>query len=261
MQALERREAIARIERLAYRAWPAAEVQECDGWRLRFTHGVTHRANSVWPNGAGDALSLGEKIAAAQEFYTARNLPAIFQLCPAAEPARLDAVLEGRGYTRGRETAVQIASVVGVLATLEAGVFPVTVGSALDDPWLALYRETEGVEREDALQRAGIMRRIEPAVAYATAWSGRTPCAVGSAVCEDGWVGLFNLATSVPYRRQGAARAVLRAVLEWGRERGGSNVYLQVMHENTPALALYRQLGFSTLYGYHYRTGPAHNVR
>lgn len=28
------------IERLAFDAWPAAEVEEQDGWRLRFNHGV-----------------------------------------------------------------------------------------------------------------------------------------------------------------------------------------------------------------------------
>jgi ribosomal protein S18 acetylase RimI-like enzyme len=249
----ERRELIERVERLAYRAWPAAEVESCGGWQLRFTHGVTHRANSVWPNGAGDSLSLQQKIASAEAFYAERERAAIFQICPASEPPQLDALLEARGYTRGRETAVQIASIAGVLARAGEAGLPTTLGESCDDRWLAVYRETGDVERDDTLRRGEIMRRIQPAAAYAIAWNGNTPCAVGSAACEDGWVGVFNMATAVAYRRKGAARAVVRVLAEWARDAGATDMYLQVMRDNAPALALYQRLGFRTLYGYHYR--------
>jgi N-acetylglutamate synthase len=250
---LQELETIRSIERLAFRAWPAAEVRECNGWRLRFSYGVTHRANSVWPNGLSNALSLQEKIAAAEAFYLKRKRPAISQLCPASEPAQLDTVLQARGYSRTRETTVQIASMAGVLSGPDAGRFPVTLTAACDDRWLAVYREIEGVEQDVALRRAEVMRRIAPAATYAIAWSGSMPCAVGSAVRDEGWVGLFNMATAVPYRRQGAARAVLAALVAWAQEGGATTAYIQVMRNNLPAQALYDQLGFSTLYDYHYR--------
>ena len=44
---------VLEIEEAAFHAWPADEVLELSGWRLRFMHGVTHRGNSVWPNGWG----------------------------------------------------------------------------------------------------------------------------------------------------------------------------------------------------------------
>ena len=245
---------IQQIERLAFRAWPAVEVQECDGWCLRSTHGVTHRANSVWPNGAGGTLSLQEKLEAAEAFYTERARPAIFQLCPASQPALLDDVLERRGYTRGRDTAVQVAALTDVLDRTAGGEMAVTLENACDDRWLTVYGETEAVEPTDLLRRAEIMRRIEPAATYAVAWSGAIPCAVGSAVCEDGWVGVFNMATAAAYRRQGVARTVLHALATWAHELGASGAYLQVMRDNAPAWELYRHLGFTTLYGYHYRS-------
>ena len=52
---------VRELEELAANAWPAGEVEELDGWRLRFNAGVTRRANSVWPNAAGDCLPLAEK--------------------------------------------------------------------------------------------------------------------------------------------------------------------------------------------------------
>lgn len=252
---------IERIERLAFRAWPAAEAQECDGWRLRSTHGVTHRANSVWCPGAGHVLSLQEKIEAAETFYAERAHPSIFQLCPASQPPLLDDVLERRGYTRGRDTVVQVAALSDVLDRASGGEFALTLTNTCDDRWLAVYSHIEGVEPTDALRRAEIMRRIEPAAAYVIAWSGTTPCAVGSAVYEDGWLGVFNMATAAAYRRQGAARAVLRALAAWAQEAGATGVYLQVTRDNTPAWNLYRPLGFTTLYGYHYRSLPLPHIQ
>jgi N-acetylglutamate synthase len=251
---------IERIERLAFRAWPAVEVHECDGWRLRSTHGVTHRANSVWPNGDGHSLSLRAKLEVAEAFYAERARPSIFQLCPVSQPPLLDHELERRGYTRGRDTAVQIASLTDVLALTVGSEIAVTLENTCDDHWLTIYGEAENVESIDLLRRAEIMRRIEPAAAYAVAWSGGTPCAVGSAVCEDGWVGVFNMVTAAAYRRQGSARAVLAALATWAHALGATDIYLQVMRENTPAWDLYQHLGFTTLYGYHYRSHSLSHV-
>lgn len=247
-------EPIERLERLAFRAWPAAEVQECDGWRLRSTHGITHRANSVWCSRTGRAFSLPEKIEAVEAFYTARARPSIFQLCPASQPPLLDDALEQRGYRRGRDTAVQVAALTEVLDRAAGAEFDLKLGNTCDDRWLTVYGEIAGVEGNDLLRRGEIMRRTEPAAAYVVAWSGGTPCAVGSAVCEDGWLGVFNMVTAAAYRRQGAARAVLRALALWAQAGGATNIYLQVMRDNAPAWELYRRLGFNTLYGYHYRS-------
>ena len=41
-------EPISAIEETAARAWPAAEVELLDGWRLRYTEGVTRRVLIVW---------------------------------------------------------------------------------------------------------------------------------------------------------------------------------------------------------------------
>src|SRR5262245_60336589 len=92
------RASVLEIEDVAFRAWPAAEVIELSGWRLRFTYGVTRRANSVWPNALRDTVALEERIAAVEAFAAERGIPPSFQLTAAAQPSELDAVLAARGY-------------------------------------------------------------------------------------------------------------------------------------------------------------------
>ena len=47
---------VAELDRLQHRAWPAAHEEALGGWRLRFTDGVTRRANFVLPHGPRPTL-------------------------------------------------------------------------------------------------------------------------------------------------------------------------------------------------------------
>jgi ribosomal protein S18 acetylase RimI-like enzyme len=78
--------------------------------------------------------------------------------------------------------------------------------------------------------------------------------AVGLAVEADGLVGLFCLAVDPARRRSGLGTALVRGLLAASR---ASVAYLQVEERNTPAVALYRRLGFSQAYRYCHRIGPA----
>jgi len=87
-----------RLERLAFRARPALETIEIDGWVLRFAGGYTKRANSVNPQ-FSSTLPAEEKIARCESEYRARGLPTIFRLTPFSQPPELDEILERSGYT------------------------------------------------------------------------------------------------------------------------------------------------------------------
>ncbi len=242
------------IEELAANAWPAEIVQVVDGWRLRFNQSVTRRANSVWPNETGDHHTLKEKLALVEDFYTRRDCPPRYHICPAVHPPNLDKILANHGYTLDARTAVQTASLETILNRTEANpAHPVTISHSFNESWFDLYCHGEHVSSHTAAARRGILQRIGPRTGFASLQIDGQSAAVGLAVAERGWLGLFSLVTHPDFRRQGAAISLIHALAQWGQVQHTSRVYLQVMTDNTPALTLYARLGFETLYHYHYR--------
>ncbi len=84
---------IQTVEETAFHAVPAAINLHFDGWRLRFNHNVTRRANSVWPNADFGHHSLAEKLDAVETFYRDHGATPRFQITSAALPTGLDDVL------------------------------------------------------------------------------------------------------------------------------------------------------------------------
>ena len=248
---------VRHIETLARHAWPAAEQELLDGWLLRSTEGVTRRANSVWPNAVDGALALDARLAHVEAFYAARGRPACYQICPAALPTELDDVLARRGYAAEAETAVQTVVLAALPAAARnvrpAAAVAVTVATELTDRWYDAYCESEGVTGHPAAVRRAIIARIAVPVGYAMALRDGRVVALGMGVLEDGWLGIFNMATLPAFRRQGLAGAVLAGLADWATAQGAHSSYLQVMLSNPGAQRLYARLGYRTLYHYHYR--------
>ena len=230
------------LESVSYEFWRAPEVAELDGWRLRFAHGFTGRANSVWPNGSG-SLPVGEKIERVEEWYRARGLPPMFQLTEAAQPAGLDRLLGQRGYAlRGEPVSVRLAPLDNVVARTWG---EAELSEELDDEWVALWAGTRGFDRLDvarALLDAG--RR---------AFARVDDVAVGRGVVVGEWLGVTSMATLPQARRRGYGRAILHALATWAAGRGCKRALLQVERGNLAAENLYASAGFVPHHDYHYR--------
>jgi len=243
--------AIEELERLAYASWPAAEVRDLDGWRLRFTGGVTRRANSVWTNESGDTLPLDARIAEVERFYQERGQLAFFQLSPLSRPARLDTELATRGYAIDAETSLQVAD-ARTTARGASGPETVRIEPRLFDEWFEVSgRRGRFVAAQDVYR--GLLERLGRRAHYALAVDGREPAAVGLLVIDAPWAGIFSMLTLAAYRRRGHANAIVRAMARTAVARGVERLYLQVEIDNAASLALYAACGFGERYRYHYR--------
>jgi ribosomal protein S18 acetylase RimI-like enzyme len=244
---------ILEIEEIAFHAWPAAEVVDLSGWRLRFMHGVTRRANSVWPNAWQGEMPLAERLEAVEAFARARGIAPSFQVTKAAKPGELDDELAARGYAIDAPVIVKTLELAARPRSAVNPELEATVFSSPHADWLgiAVSRSRYAGAREHFL---GLLDRLGPRAGCALVRSGGVPVATGLGVTDGPWLGIFAMVTVPEARRQGAARAALRALASWGAERGAKKAYLQVERANDAARALYRAAGFSAAYDYHYRT-------
>jgi N-acetylglutamate synthase len=245
---------LASLELAALRSWPALETVEDDGWVLRFSRGYTQRSNSTTVLRAGPAQALPARVAACEAEFGARGLPPIFRVVSFAGAAALDALLAARGYRRKDETLVMTRP----LGAPRPSPSPRGEVEALaPDAWLPLYERFNG---KDAAQRPlhrALLEAIPGRRLLAALAQGGVPAAVGLAVVDGRWAGLFDVATDPARRRQGLGRRLVEGMLGWAEGGGAAAAYLQVVAANAPAVRLYARLGFAEGYRYWYRVPRA----
>ena len=246
------------LDELGANATAATTVQLLDGWLLRAAPEYPfRRCNSALPY-QGEGIELEAHIDAVEQFYRERGLPVRFQMSPAALPAGLDQTLERRRYEIEEPTLVLVADTERVVEhTRRDEAAAVTVGDGIDEYWVAEYASAfsgDDTERERLRAYGHLLRHLGPDVATAVLPVDQRPAAVGLAVLERGWTGVYGMGTRREARRRGAATAVLQALAQWASSRPTPRMYLQVEVTNDGARQLYTRAGFETAYRYHYRT-------
>ena len=244
------RSEVRALDLSAERIWPPQDCPLVHGWRCRLDRGVTRRANSVL---AADWLgdSLAEAIEAVRSLYRERGLDPCFQITEAAEPDRLDAVLDDSGFLEEGTSLVMQAANSAPDRPVSKGGHGVELVPRPEREWLEAC--FGGRADSGARARTEIIHRIGlPAVFAAIGPVGqRQAVGVGLLDGTRGWINCMQ--TRPESRRQGMARAILLALSVWLTQRGAECLYLQVEADNEPARRLYEAAGFARIYGYHYR--------
>tara|TARA_R110002072_G_scaffold178244_1_gene334289 strand:+ start:683 stop:1504 length:822 start_codon:yes stop_codon:yes gene_type:complete len=250
-------EGIRDLERRAAECWPPFSQGILEGWLLRFSEGVSRRANSVLALEETGSSALDLRIDAAEKFYRQRGLPCRFQISGAVRPRGLDAELERRGYAIEARTLVMTADAASVLANLADRPDPRVRPRLFSGPnaaWFQVYGAGLAEGRERGL-RCRLAEGLPPPRAYAVIDDGAEPAAVGAAVIRDDWALILCMATRDGFRRRGHGARVLAALAAWAAEAGRDRrLFLQVESDNLPAMALYHLAGFQAAHTYYYRT-------
>jgi len=249
---------IQHLERLSCRAWPGIAETPIGGWLAQRAAGYTRRCNSVHAF-ANPGMELRTAIAQSEGFYTSVALVPRFKLTDASQPAGLERLLPEIGYVPDDGALVMIGPTLVRVMTASDGSksgeieVPIRVHAHPTADWLSAYLSVGEIAAKHHDAAAQIVRNIRRPAAFAVALDEmKSPAAVGFAVENDGWIGLFGIVTRQDQRRRGVGRRLVRRLMSWGRGAGASRAYLQVMHNNEPALSLYRQLGYEPAYEYRY---------
>ncbi len=243
---------IRRFEAAGFRAWPASSVYYDGAWLVRLTAGLpAKRLNSINPLDPGDIGRMEERIARAARRFEAYGRPLTFRMSPLAG-AQLEAFLDADGWSRFGESIV-------MRCPMGDGAFEDVIDQI---PLKDVARFTSAALKVHALDPAmrpglsEVINSIEPDVGLFVLEHADSPAATAICVHDGHLAGLFEIATERALRGAGHGRRVVMAALKWARLRGAREAWLQVEADNEAALGLYRALGFTELYRYHYRRQP-----
>lgn len=241
------------LQERAGRALPAERVEELDGWVLRYAPDCSWWVGTVLPHGAADRDEVLRKLEATERFYAGLGTTPRIQVCPPVCPDGLDEVLAERSYQRGGSISLQVASTADVLERVPSTSLSIQLEDRPTRSWFDVWLTAQEHD-VDARGEWELLGRVNGPSTYASAYVGDGIVAVGRAVVDTGWVGVFGMATLPEARGKGAAREVLSGLAGWARGHAVEGLYLQVEQENRPATRLYEQMGFTELSGYHYRS-------
>src|SRR5215210_7279337 len=128
------------LDELGANSTAATTVRIVDGWFLRAAPDYPfRRCNSALPY-SGDGVGVEPRVSTVEDFYRDREIPARFQISPAAVPPDLDDLLEARGYEIEEPTLVLVADTERVVQRTDRDdADAVTVVDGIDEFWIAEY--------------------------------------------------------------------------------------------------------------------------
>lgn len=235
------------LERRLVNAWPSFEVELAEGWLLRFADGYSKRANAATPIVPGARLDDG-LVASIEQSFAARGLPVCFRLTGIEDPGT-ERLLASHGF-------VEYDPSLGLSAPLdgELSIDPsIELAPTPSAAWVIAAATAYGGDKANHDILARILTRIRQPAAFATLDLDGEHAAWGFAVCERGHVGIYDIVVAPELRGLGLGRRLVMGLMSWGRASGAQNAYLQMREANEVAFALYRSLGFETVYRYTHR--------
>jgi N-acetylglutamate synthase len=241
-----------RVEETCLNAWPALRQVLLDGWVLRFSEGLTRRANSANPLSGPRETGHG-LIAACEALYQRRQLPTIFRL-PSIIDLDLDGRLEELGYGREGESCVRYGDLSSVEMASDADVRLLTRPTR---EWFAAMAALQNYTTEQRRTYRRIVGSIAIPAAFAALAIDGEFVALAVGAIHNRLLCYESMITHPRRQRRGYARRVIACLAAWAKGEGAEGACLEVEAHNTAALALYDVVGLKTeLYRYHYRRKP-----
>ena len=238
-----------RVEETCLNAWPALREVLLDGWLLRFSKGLTRRANSANPL----RPVAHADIRACEVLYRRLRLPTIFRVLTLIDPS-VDECLAAAGYTREGESCVLYAPIDEVETARDPDV---QLLAEATPQWFAAMAVLQQHTAGQAATYRGIVDHIAIPTAFAALSTNGEVVALAFGAIHNGLLCYESVVTDSRRRRQGYGRRIITVLAAWAKEEGAHGACLEVEAGNVPARALYDAIGLKQeLYRYHYHREP-----
>ncbi|MFX1497708.1 MAG: GNAT family N-acetyltransferase [Promethearchaeota archaeon] len=237
-------------------SWPAKYYFFHKGWILRFTNGVTSRANSVLPlNYYGNRRTLNRDITIVEEAYKMYNLPAIFTMHDFHKPKYLRNELISKNYREISHTVALGGRLNDInIENLNKNYKYFFLEMRHGDFSEFLSRQSQKSEEEQNIinkitQRIKILKKCFLVVKSQSSIVGT----LAGVLDLNGYLYLVDIFVDPNFRKQSIAKSMFFKIMhDWVNPRNIKMVWLQVEIENETAISLYENIGLKKLYNYYY---------
>ncbi|NVM16751.1 MAG: GNAT family N-acetyltransferase [Candidatus Lokiarchaeota archaeon] len=247
---------VKRFQEFLMNAWPAEQYFFLNGWILRFTKGVTYRANSVIPiKYTGNSVLIENDIEIVENAYKSFNLPTIFTMHEHFEPKELDGILRNRGYVEQDRTNALLMQVKKLdLSHINNNFTYEIYDERVSDFSSLLAKFTKRDRYQQEIIKEITSRIVVPKKCFIIAKLEEQPIGTLMGVLNPhGYFYIADVLVIPECRRQKIASSMLKTVIkEWAILNGAKNIWLQVELQNHNAMKLYRNLGMEKVYSYYY---------
>ena len=247
---------VKRFQEFLMNAWPAEQYFFLNGWILRFTKGVTYRANSVIPiNYTGNNSLIENDIEMVENAYKSFNLPTIFTMHEYFEPKELDGALRNRGYIEQDRTNALLMPVQNIDLKHINNEFNYKIHDERANEFASLLAKFTKRDRyQQEIIKEITNRIIVPKKCFViTKWRNETIGTLMGVLNPHGYFYIADVFVIPEFRCQKIASSMLKTVIkEWAMSNGAENIWLQVEQQNLNALKLYENLGMKKVYSYYY---------
>jgi ribosomal protein S18 acetylase RimI-like enzyme len=244
------------LEAACLTAWPSIKAVHDRHWLWRWADGYSKRGNALQCHDPSDDADLQARVDRFMALSRQHGIPPLVRLTPLA-PRALVAKIAAEAWTTIEPSRVLAMPLPAAARPSPDGDANVDVRPASDPIWADEHARLNGY---DALTRARLGRILD-LIAVPTGailiHDGDGRALATALVVQTGTIAVFlNVIVDANRRGQGLGRRVMTAGLAWASAAGATNAGIQVLADNTPALNLYRSLGFEDRYGYSYHQAP-----
>jgi len=247
---------VKRFQEFLMNAWPAEQYYFLNGWILRFTKGVTYRANSVIPiNYTGNNTFIENDIEMVENAYRSFNLPTIFTMHEYFEPKELDGVLRNRGYVEQDRTNALLMQAHHLDLKRINNDFNYEIHNERVNQFSALLTKFTKRDRYQQEIIKEITNRINvPKKCFVIAkWRGEAIGTLMGVLNPQNYFYIADVFVNPEFRRQRIASSMLKtAIKDWAILNGVEKIWLQVELQNFNAMKLYEDFGMKKVYSYYY---------
>ncbi|MFX1316197.1 MAG: GNAT family N-acetyltransferase [Promethearchaeota archaeon] len=252
----EKKILVKKFQEFLMNAFPSRQYFFLNGWILRFTGGITYRANSVFPlNYMGKTTQIERDLEIVEKAYKSYGLPTIFTMHEYFQPENLDLILRERGYKEDSHTNALISEInkvnrseINMEYDYEFYDHRIDVFSNL----LATYTNKDK-EQQKIIDEIVSRILISKKCFIIAKINEKVVSTLMGVLNPEGYIYFSDLLVIPDHRRKKLATSMILTLIDnWAVKNKAKYIWLQVEEENHNANQLYKNLGFKKIYHYYY---------